>query len=176
MDAALPFQAWCHVPHKGFYHKKVNDWPVNACWEGRFFFCYLSLNGCSEPFGKNWQIFTGFRPQILLINQSKCLQSYGKIMCGWSLPGWVSVMRQCYKVYSTVKLFYLFSRRALLSWNGLPGGSRPVLVGDLAGEHPEKDSSIYLALSQSFTELRNWHLYYLLSVPALAARNCCLAG
>lgn len=49
----------------------------------------------------------------------------------------VSVMRQYYKVYSTEKCFYLFSRSSLLRWNGLPGGSRHVVVRDLAGEHPE---------------------------------------
>lgn len=53
-------------------------------------------------------------------------------------------------VNSTEKCFYLFSRSALLRWNGLPGGSRPVVGRDLAGEHPGKDSSIYLSLSLSW--------------------------
>lgn len=88
-----------------------------------------------------WEEFADiyrFRPQIFLLSQSKCLQSCRRGMCGGSLHGWVSVMRQYYKVYSTGECFYLFSRRALLRWNGLPGGSRPVLVGDLAGNIQRK--------------------------------------
>lgn len=106
---------------------------------------WASWEGSVDNYGVwtwNWPIF--------FISQYKYLQSCEKRMCSESLPSPVSMMRQSCKVCSTEKGFYLFSKSALLRWNGLLGGSRPVVGRDLTREPSEKDSSIFLALLTVF--------------------------
>lgn len=63
MGAALPFQAWCHVPHKGFYHKQVNDWPVKACAEGRFLFVAFPQIAVLSHVGRIGRYLQGLAPK-----------------------------------------------------------------------------------------------------------------